>query len=67
VPEAGAKRQKGSKVMQSFVELKTEETKAVVGGIMAKRGGGPLERLETLIVDVIRALDPDRMRMNVKA
>jgi hypothetical protein len=53
--------------MQSFVELKTEETKAVVGGIMAKRGGGPLERLETLIVDVIRALDPDRMRMNVKA
>jgi hypothetical protein len=48
--------------MQSFVELKTEETKAVVGGLMARRGGGPLEKLEVMAAEVIRAFDPTPVR-----
>jgi hypothetical protein len=48
--------------MQSIVELKTEETKAVVGGLMAKRAG-PLEKLENLVVEVLGALDPKPVRM----
>jgi hypothetical protein len=59
-PEAGDRPQNGSNVMQSIVELKTEETKAVAGGIRAK--GGPLQTLERLIVEVISELDPNRAR-----
>jgi hypothetical protein len=47
--------------MQSIVELKTEETKAVVGGLRAK-GGGVLQKLERLAAEVISELDPNRAR-----
>lgn len=53
--------QNGSKIMQSIVELKTEETKAVVGGLRAK-GGGVLQKLERLAAEVISELDPNRAR-----
>jgi hypothetical protein len=45
--------------MQSIVELNTEETKVVVGGVRAKGGGGPLQKLERFISEVIRELDPN--------
>jgi hypothetical protein len=44
--------------MQSIVELNTEETKMVVGGVRAI-GGGPLQKLERFISEVIRELDPN--------
>ncbi len=52
--------------MQNIVELKTEETKAVVGGLKAKIGGGPLQKLERFISEVIRELDPNLGRIKAQ-
>jgi len=42
--------------MQNIVELKTEETNAVVGGLMVKREG-PLQQIERAVLEVIRTLE----------
>ena len=66
LPEAVVRPQNGSKIMQSIVELNIEETKVVVGGVRAKVGGGPLQKLERFISEVIRELDPNLGRIKAQ-
>jgi hypothetical protein len=54
--------------MQYFIELNTEEAKAVVGGVMRLGGPPPLVRaLERFIVEVIRDFGGGKPPMPMKA
>jgi hypothetical protein len=47
----------GGQIMQDIVELRTEETKAVVGGAMVVRGGGGLAgELRRITMHIIEEL-----------
>jgi hypothetical protein len=54
--------------MQDFIELNTEEAKAVVGGVIRQGGPPPLVRaFERFIFEVIRDLGGGKPPMPMKA